>query len=50
MKVESATVAQATGQTPQTELGEFETGVVQMLTGFFGILLVEGLVLAASVS
>jgi len=50
VKVESATVAQATGQTPQTEIGEFETNVVQALMGFFGILLVEGLVLAGSVS
>jgi hypothetical protein len=49
VKVESAAVAQATGAAPQTQLGEVETAVVQALAGFFGILLVEGLVLAGSV-
>ncbi|GBF88312.1 low PSII accumulateion protein, chloroplastic [Raphidocelis subcapitata] len=48
VQVESATVAQATGAAPQTEIGEFETAVVQALAGFFGILLVEGLVLAGA--
>ncbi|KIZ04340.1 hypothetical protein MNEG_3617 [Monoraphidium neglectum] len=48
VKVESAAVAQATGAAPQTPVGEFETAVVQLLGGFFALLLAEGLLLAAS--
>jgi len=50
VKVESAVVDMATGKTPADAAGEAETKVIQMLLGFFGILLTEGLVLAGSVS
>eukprot|EP00879_Flechtneria_rotunda_P025974 GHRR01027641.1.p1 GENE.GHRR01027641.1~~GHRR01027641.1.p1 ORF type:complete len:201 (+),score=87.21 GHRR01027641.1:180-782(+) len=48
VKVESAVVDMATGKTPANAVGEAETKVIQVLFGFFGILLVEGLVLAGS--
>jgi hypothetical protein len=50
VKVESAVVDMATGKAPANAVGEAETKVIQMLLGFFGILLTEGLVLAGSVS
>eukprot|EP00775_Hariotina_reticulata_P011690 gene11690-11834_t len=48
VKVESAVVDMATGKTPANAAGEAETKVIQVLLGFFGILLTEGLVLAGS--
>lgn len=50
VKVESAVVDMATGKAPANAAGEAETKVIQVLLGFFGILLTEGLVLAGSVS
>lgn len=50
VKVESAVVDMATGKAAGNAAGEAETRVVQVLFGFFGILLTEGLVLAGSVS
>lgn len=50
VKVESAVVDMATGKTPTNTIGAAETRVVQVLFGFFGILLTEGLLLAGSVS
>eukprot|EP00878_Enallax_costatus_P012945 GHUV01013518.1.p1 GENE.GHUV01013518.1~~GHUV01013518.1.p1 ORF type:complete len:181 (+),score=78.64 GHUV01013518.1:749-1291(+) len=48
VKVESAVVDMATGKAPANPAGEAETQVIQVLLGFFGILLTEGLVLAGS--
>jgi hypothetical protein len=50
VKVESAVVDMATGKTPANPVGEAEGRVLQALAGFFGILLVEGLLLAGAVS
>lgn len=50
VKVESAVVDMATGKTPTNAVGEAESRVVQLLAAFFSLLLVEGLLLAGSVS
>jgi hypothetical protein len=50
VKVESAVVDMATGKTPTNPVGEAEGRVLQALAGFFGILLVEGLLLSGAVS
>jgi hypothetical protein len=50
VKVESAVVDMATGKTPTNPIGEAEGRVLQALAGFFGILLVEGLLLSGAVS
>jgi hypothetical protein len=50
VKVESAVVDMATGKTPTNPVGEAEGRVLQAHAGFFGILLVEGLLLSGAVS
>lgn len=50
VKVQSAAVDMATGKAPANPVGVAETRVLQALGIFFSLLLVEGLLLAASVS
>jgi hypothetical protein len=48
--VESAAVKQATGQTPATPEAQAESTYVLVMGAFFSLILIEGLLLAASVS
>jgi len=48
VQVQSAVVDQATGKAPTTPIGQAETLYLQVLGGYFVVLLTEGLVLAGS--